>query len=363
MRRLKEKIKVGLIFGGKSSEHEVSLQSAKNIYKAINKDKYDVTLIRIDKKGEWNLYNQTDFLKNKNNPTLNELNKSNQGIAVVPGLERKQMIRPDNNYVLNQLDVVFPILHGSLGEDGSIQGMLRLANIPFVGSGVLSSALCMDKDMAKKILKIAGLDVAKSITYHKQEKIDKTYHDIIESFGTPFFVKPANQGSSVGVHKIRTEREYLEALEDAFTYDHKVLIEECIVGKEIECAVLGNNKPQASLPGEIIPKSDFYSYESKYIDESGAILEIPAKLTDEKVIEVKEKAIKAFKALECRGIARVDFFIHKSGKIIVNEVNTLPGFTKISMYPKLWEVSGLSYSSLIDKLIELALEQKDFNNI
>ncbi|WP_163971492.1 D-alanine--D-alanine ligase [Oceanobacillus halotolerans] len=355
------KTTVGIIFGGKSAEHEVSLQSAKNIVDAIDKQKYDVVLIGIDKEGKWHINDASSYLINEDNPKLIQLNKSNETVAVVPGETGHQLIYQSQQKVLEQLDVVFPIVHGTLGEDGSLQGMMRIANLPFVGTNVLGSAVCMDKDIAKRLLKAAGIKVAAGYAFSSSNQQQIDFDEIKKDIGVPLFIKPANQGSSVGVSKVSTKEEFDEAVEMAFQYDHKVIIEEGIVGREIECAVLGNEHPKASVPGEILPQTEFYSYESKYIDESGAKLEIPAELSDETVARIQDEAIRVFQTLECEGLARVDFFLTDKGDIYVNEVNTLPGFTRISMYPKLWEISGISYPDLIDNLIQLALDrhQKD----
>ncbi|RXY99828.1 D-alanine--D-alanine ligase [Fictibacillus sp. S7] len=353
-----EKKKVGLIFGGKSAEHEVSLQSVKNVLEAIDQDQYEVTLIGIDKEGRWHLNNASQFLLNADDAKLIELNKTNHGIAVVPGESENQLISLNTTKSLSQLDVVFPILHGTLGEDGSIQGMLRMANIPFVGSNILGSAVCMDKDIAKRLLKDAGLKVAKSHTYTRATKNKISFDAVVEDLGLPLFIKPSNQGSSVGVSKVQSQEEFTRAVEEAFQFDHKILIEEGINGREIECSVLGNEEPLASVPGEIVSNGEFYSYEAKYIDENGAVLEIPAKLSEPLTAKIQETAIQAFQALNCEGFARVDFFVNEQD-IIINEVNTIPGFTKISMYPKLWEISGIPYSQLIDKLIALAIERHE----
>ncbi|GGB47555.1 D-alanine--D-alanine ligase [Lentibacillus populi] len=353
------KKKVGIIFGGKSAEHEVSLQSAKNIVEAIDKDKYDVMLIGIDKQGKWHLNDQSSYLLNAENPKLIQLNKSNENVAIVPGENDHQLINKASAQNLEQLDVVFPIVHGTLGEDGSLQGMLRIANLPFVGPSVLSSSICMDKEIAKRLLEAAGINVAKGFAFTRAKKDRIVYEDIVAHLGTPMFIKPANQGSSVGVSKVSTKEEFEVGIAAAFQYDHKVIIEESVVGREIECSVLGNDEPIASLPGEILPNTEFYSYESKYIDEKGAELAIPAELPGELVKNVQQVAVNAFTALQCEGLARVDFFLTETGDIYVNEVNTLPGFTRISMYPKLWEVSGISYPELIDRLIELAIERHE----
>lgn len=353
------KKRVGIIFGGKSAEHEVSLQSAKNIVEAIDKDRFDVTLIGIDKKGQWHINEASNFLLNADNPALIELNKSNQGVALIPGKEDRQLVGTANQSVLDQLDVVFPIVHGTLGEDGSLQGMFRLANLPFVGSNVLGSAVSMDKDIAKRLLQGAGLHVASGLTFTRAAKETIDFESIADQLGLPLFIKPANQGSSVGVNKATTEAEFTAAIEEAFSYDHKVLIEAAIKGREIECAVLGNDYPKASTCGEILPQDGFYSYDAKYIDEDGAKLAIPADLPEDVNRRIQDIAIQAYKTLNCEGLARVDVFLTETGEVIINEVNTLPGFTKISMYPKLWEASGVSYQDLITTLIELAIERHE----
>ncbi|ELK44139.1 D-alanine--D-alanine ligase [Halobacillus sp. BAB-2008] len=357
-----DKIKVGLLFGGKSSEHEVSLQSAKNIMEAIDHDKYDVTLVGIDKQGNWHLNNNTNYLINDDNPKLIELNKTNKIIAVVPGRVNNQILNINSSEALEQLDVIFPILHGPSGEDGSVQGMIRMANIPCVGPNVLSSAICMDKDIAKRLLQASGYKVADWVSVKKSAKNHPSFYEVKEKLGTPFFIKPANQGSSVGVSKARSEKDYIEGLKMAMLYDHKVLLEENVIGREIECGVLGNENPQASLPGEILPNGDFYSYETKYIDENGAVLKIPADLSEELKKKIQEQSIEAFEILECQGLARVDYFLKEDGSLVINEVNTLPGFTKISMYPKLWEISGIPYPVLIEKLIDLAIDRHKQNH-
>lgn len=351
------KAKVGIIFGGKSAEHEVSLQSAKNIVDAIDKNKYDVVLIGIDKDGKWHLNDQSSYLLNEENPKLIQLNKTNKGVALVPGETANQLVTLSDGEGLEQLDVVFPILHGTLGEDGSMQGMLRIANLPFVGTGVLGSAVSMDKDIAKRLLKEAGIKVANSVTYLKINAGKINYEEVKGKLGLPMFIKPANQGSSVGVSKVRDEQEFYDGVKEAFRYDNKIIIEEAIVGREVECAVLGNEEPIASLPGEILPQTDFYSYESKYIDEKGADLAIPAELSEEQTRKIQQASIDVFQSLNCEGMARVDFFLQENGDLVVNEVNTLPGFTRISMYPKLWEISGISYPELINKLIDLAIDR------
>ena len=351
----KKKIRVGILFGGKSAEHEVSLQSAKNVIDAINRDKYEPVLIGIDKSGKWLLNESSNFLLNSDNPKLIRLNQASDSVALIPQSEGEisNLSRSDFSQAV---DVVFPILHGPFGEDGTVQGLLKLADIPFVGAGILGSAVGMDKDVMKRLLRDAQIPIADFIVARSGEPVPD-YAGVIEAFGSPFFVKPANMGSSVGVYKVHTREEYTQAVEGAFEYDLKIIIEESINGREIECSVLGNEDPIASVPGEVIPHHDFYSYEAKYIDENGAGLEIPADLPGNIIENVQDMAIRTIKVLSCEGMARVDAFLTDSDEIIVNEINTLPGFTSISMYPKLWEASGISYTDLIGRLIELAIDR------
>lgn len=351
-----KKIKVGILFGGKSAEHEVSLQSARNVADAINKSKYEVVLLGIDKTGKWHLNNDSSkFLLNSQNPKLIALNKENtNSVALVP--QSDGFLSLENSISNTQkIDVVFPILHGPFGEDGTVQGLLKLAGIPFVGAGVLGSAVGMDKDIMKRLLRDAGLPVGKFLVLREGEKL--SFKTASETLGLPFFVKPANMGSSIGVSKVSKRSQFTAAIEEAFTFDRKILIEEAIVGREIECSVLGNDNPIVSVPGEILVHDEFYSYDAKYIDEHGATLQIPAKVSKSEIKKVQKLAIATFKALSCEGLGRVDFFLKNNGEFIVNEINTIPGFTSISMYPKLWEATGISYAKLIDILIQLAIER------
>jgi len=350
-----KKIRVGILFGGKSAEHEVSLQSAKNVIDAINRDKYEPVLIGIDKSGKWLLNESSNFLLNSDNPKLIRLNQASDSVALIPQSEGElsNLSRTDFSQAV---EVVFPILHGPFGEDGTVQGLLKLADIPFVGAGVLGSAVGMDKDVMKRLLRDAQIPIADFMVAQSGEPVPD-YADVIEAFGSPFFVKPSNMGSSVGVYKVHTPEEYTQAVEGAFEYDLKIIIEESINGREIECSVLGNEDPIASVPGEVIPHHDFYSYEAKYIDENGAGLEIPADLPGNIIENVQDMAIRTFNVLSCEGMARVDVFLRDDDEIVVNEINTLPGFTAISMYPKLWEASGISYTDLIGRLIELAIDR------
>ncbi len=353
MQRRKKKIRLAIIFGGKSAEHEVSLQSAKNILAALDRSKYDVTLIGIDKDGTWHK-NDSDFLLHATNPKLIKLNKKNS-TAIVPAADNSSQLVSRKTQEVSTIDVAFPILHGPFGEDGTVQGLLKLAGIPFVGAGVLGSAVGMDKDVMKRLFQQAGIPTPNFVALHRPG--EASFASLKKALGLPLFVKPANMGSSVGVRKVKNNKEFTSAVRAAFTFDAKVLVEECITGREIECSVLGNRNPIASLPGEVLSRHEFYSYEAKYIDEHGAALVIPAKLPKQKIKEVQTMAIRVFKTLCLEGMARVDFFLKNNGALSVNEANTIPGFTTISMYPKLWEASGIAYSELIDRLIALALER------
>ncbi len=352
---MSKKIKIGIIFGGKSAEHEVSLQSAKNVIDALDKNKYEPVLIGIDKQGTWNLQSKSNFLLNSSDPKLIALNKSSNLIATIPEQQDKSLVVISQKEVMGRVDVIFPIVHGPFGEDGTIQGMLKLMDLPFVGSGVLGSAVAMDKEVTKRLLREAGIPVGKFISITNPKQL--SFSQAKKTLGLPLFIKPSNMGSSVGVSKVENTKEFTEAIKLAFQYDRKVLIEEAIIGREIECSVLGNDKPIASIPGEVIVQAEFYSYEAKYIDENGAILSIPAKLPKNIIKKVQNLSVAAFKALNLEGMARVDLFLKPNGEVLVNEVNTIPGFTNISMYPKLWEATGISYSALIDKLILLAVER------
>ncbi|MCL2879927.1 MAG: D-alanine--D-alanine ligase [Treponema sp.] len=365
---MQKKITVGILFGGKSAEHEVSLQSAKNVYEAIDRSRYEPVLIGIDKSGRWLLNNASGFLLNAEDPGKISLSTKGSAVALIPqsrgslsvmqGLNISGQTMPLDsiNVPAQRIDVIFPILHGPFGEDGTVQGLLKLADIPFVGAGVLGSAAGMDKDVMKRLLRDSGIPIGKFITLSSHEKAPD-FSTVTQTLGLPFFIKPANMGSSVGISKVRTATGYPTALADAFQYDSKLLIEEYIPGRELECAVLGNESPEASVAGEVISSHEFYSYEAKYLDEKGAELIIPAKITEEISQRVRDLSVQTFRALCCEGLSRVDFFLRENGEVLVNEINTMPGFTKISMYPKLWEASGISYTNLITRLIELAFER------
>lgn len=363
-------MKIGILFGGKSGEHEVSIVSAMSVAKALDKNKYDVTMIGIDKTGRWVLPDEQTLLEFQNNPRLLQLKNLKESLGVLPYEGSKQIVSANSNQQIampEKFDVIFPVLHGTYGEDGTIQGLLELSNIPYVGSGVLGSSLGMDKDLAKRVFSAAGIPVVPWLTIRKIDYV-KNQKGIIEQaekeFGYPYFVKPANMGSSVGVHKVKSREDASEKLRDAFLYDTKILIEKAISARELEVSVLGNHEPKASIVGEIIPTHEFYSYEAKYIDENGAHLKIPAEnLSQNQAEKIQNFAVKAFQSIECRGLGRVDFFLDKnSGEIFLNEINTIPGFTSISMYPKLWAATGLQYPQLLDELIHLALEQHKEKN-
>jgi D-alanine-D-alanine ligase len=387
-----KKVRVGVLFGGRSGEHEVSLLSAASVVNAIDKEKYEVVPIGITKDGRWLTAAAAEaLLQGKPHDESKHLRAGDpdatpgaavlaSGEAVVvppepvhstarsltPFQSDATALRRAADRAIN-VDVIFPVLHGTFGEDGTIQGLLELADIPYVGAGVLGSAAGMDKDIMKSLFRAAGLPIVKHVTILRSDwdaDPKKTEKIIDRSLKYPVFVKPANLGSSVGISKARTKKELGPAIYEAAKFDRKIVIEQGVGGakhkaREIECSVLGNDRPQASVPGEIVPIKEFYDYAAKYLDE-GSELIIPAKLTNPETKKVQELAMRAFQAVDCTGLARVDFLMDpKTRKLFVNEINTMPGFTAISMYPKLWAASGLSYSDLIDRLIQLGIERHD----
>ena len=373
-----KKLRVGILFGGRSGEHEVSLLSAASILKAIDRDRFDVTPIGITKEGRWlaaadarGLLEPCASAAPRNlragDPeTTPGAKLLHEGIPTLLAPEPRSSSHP----AIAALDVVFPVLHGTFGEDGTIQGLFELAGIPYVGSGVLGSAAGMDKDVMKRLFAQARLLIVKHITILRagwEKSPRKTVAQIEAALRYPLFVKPANLGSSVGISKVHDRRELAPALRLAARYDRKLVIEQGVGGKgrarELEVAVLGNDAPKASVVGEIIPGKEFYDYEAKYLSE-GSVPVIPARLTRSESAEIREMAVAAFRACDLSGLARVDFLMEPAGKrrIYLNEVNTLPGFTQISMYPKLWEATGLSYKELITRLIDLALERQAEKN-
>ncbi|TDV70130.1 D-alanine--D-alanine ligase [Pseudomonas sp. LP_7_YM] len=348
---------VAIVFGGQSCEHEVSLQSARNVINAIDRNSYSITLIGIDKQGHWLRFDERDYLQNADDPAHIKLSGSGRPLSLLPGAKGPQFVEVETALEVPRIDVVFPLIHGSSGEDGSLQGLLRLLDIPCVGPDVLGSAVCMDKDVTKRLLRDAGIAVAPFAVLHRGEAVD--FVSVSAQLGLPLFVKPASQGSSVGVSKVTDEASYAAALKLAFDYDNKVVLEQGIVGREVECAVLGNHEPQVSVCGEVVANDEFYAYDTKYLNDGQARIAIPAELPADLADEVREVALQAYRVLGCAGLSRVDFFVTEARQIIINEVNTLPGFTSISMYPKLWQASGLSYPQLIDRLIVLALERAE----
>jgi D-alanine-D-alanine ligase len=350
-----DKIRVAVLFGGESAEHEISIRSANNIIDAMDKGKYDISLIGITKDGRWYGGRSAEAI-------LYSVNKSYTVsdvdlLGFIPGKADANIVYISDTKKKIGPDVIFPILHGPMGEDGTVQGMLKLASIPFIGSGVVGSSAGMDKDVMKRLFRDSGIPIGRFRVLLSNERENVMFDELADDLGSPLFIKPANMGSSVGVHKVNNRAEFSTALDDAFNYDKKVIVEEFIKGREIECAVLGNENPMASVPGEICTRHDFYSYDAKYIDEKGAELSIPALLPEEKKGEIRVLAIKSFKSLCCEGLARVDFFMKDDGTVIVNEVNTIPGFTSMSMYPMLFKESGIGYSELIDRLITLAIDR------
>jgi D-alanine-D-alanine ligase len=352
------KIKVGLLFGGRSGEHEVSLTSARGILAAIDKNKYEVVGIGITKEGAWVVGDDPLAVLEGRKPW--ESVQPVDTFLSVKSASVPTAARETGAFVLQDLDVVFPILHGPFGEDGTVQGFLDLLGMPYVGAGVTASALAMDKTLCKHVLASCGLKVLPYLAFRSSQ-----WHEDAESvlaacerdLHYPLFVKPANMGSSVGINKVRDRDSLRLAIGEAFRFDRKIVVEQGIEAREIEISVLGNDEPAASVPGEIVPSREFYSYAAKYIDDASELL-IPAPLTAVQAAEVKELALLAYKALDCAGMARVDFLVDKvTGEVWLNELNTIPGFTPISMYPKLWEASDIGYSALIDRLLELALER------
>jgi D-alanine-D-alanine ligase len=345
-----QKRKVALLFGGRSAEHEISLLSAASIYKNLNTKKFEIISIYINKKGDWKVVES---------PLLSpEALSSGSFSSFLPW---------DKNASSStvEADIYFPVLHGPYGEDGTLQGLLEMADVPFTGASVLDSAVGMDKAVSKTILKARNLPVVEHLTFLEKEwreNKESVLSEIREKLPIPRFVKPACLGSSVGISKVSDENDTPAALSEAFRYDQKIVVEEGVLGRELECSVLGNENPEASLPGEIIPFREFYDYEDKYI-EGKTRFGIPAKLTPSQTEEIRRLSIETFKALSCSGMARVDFLMDgKTEKIYVSEINTIPGFTEISMYPKLWEVSGLSFPHLLERLIELGFDRHQRKN-
>ncbi|MCI0655790.1 MAG: D-alanine--D-alanine ligase [Acidobacteria bacterium] len=349
------RLRVGVILGGQSVEHEVSLISARSIFQHLSGDRYEVVPIGITRRGRWVTSTDGTALLREG---LESAAAQTCFLPPDPSVGGLVILGTDGRTV--PLDVIFPIVHGGRGEDGTLQGVLEMAGLPYVGAGVLASSVGMDKDLMKRVFRDAGLPVVRSRTLLRRDW-EGARHEILESLapalGFPCFIKPANTGSSVGITKAKSRRDLEAGLNLAFRYDRKAVIETGIDAREIECSVLGNDSPQASVAGEIVPCNEFYDYEAKYLAEGSELL-IPAPLPPVTAEEVRRLAVSAFKALDASGMARVDFFLDRgTGTVYLNEVNTLPGFTPISMYPKLWEASGIPYAALLDRLIDLALER------
>src|SRR5919204_3675138 len=331
------RLRVAVIMGGRSSEHEISLASATSVLEGLDPERYDVHRIEIGRDGRWEL------------PARAEQGRLGRG-----EYEKLPVPLDGSPQPLESVDVVFPVLHGPFGEDGTVQGFLELAGVAYVGAGVTASALCMDKDLFKAVMRDKGIPVVDSVTV-----LERARNRVQNPFGYPIVVKPARLGSSVGITMVRSANELGPALDLAFQHDEKVLLEEYVSGVEIECSVLGNEEPIASIPGEIVPLvSDWYDYSAKY-DEGGMDLVVPPRLDDATIAKVQELAVAAFVASDCEGMARVDFFVRENGEVLVNELNTIPGFTATSVYAKLFEASGMPYPELLDRLVELALERKE----
>ncbi len=329
------RLHVGLLYGGVSSEHEISILSARNVLAALDPARYRVTPIRIDRQGRWHV--------------------EEPGASVLTGSDAV-----DDGDALPRLpslglDVAFPMLHGQNGEDGRVQGLLQTLGLPFVGPGVLASAVCMDKEVAKRLMRDAGLPVVPFRVAYPHDRPD--FDAVAGALGTPLFVKPANSGSSVGTSKVENEAEFKAALDEAFGFDHKVLVEQAVVGREIECAVIGNEQPRVAVPGEVVSTATFYTYDAKYEDEDAARMEVPADLPGAVLERLRARALDAYRVLGCEGLARVDFFVTSDEDHYINEVNTIPGFTARSMFPVMWDAAGLPLGELVDTLIQLALDR------
>ena len=366
---MSKRIRLGVLFGGRSGEHEVSLVSAASLLKALDPAKYEVVPIGITREGRWRVGSTPRQLASEPERMLASVLDQGQLVTASADPSGPQLIPMESptesrlaaaTHSDHRVDVIFPVLHGTFGEDGTVQGLLELADIPYVGAGVLASSAGMDKDAMKRLFRDAGLPVVPWLLVLRsdwEQHPESFRRRIAREISYPLFVKPANLGSSVGVSKVHAGRELDAAMELAARYDRKIVVEKGLDAREIECSVLGNDHPEASQPGEVISVNEFYDYEAKYLKE-GSELVIPAKLTRKQTREVQKLAIRAFLAIDCAGMARVDFLLDRpTGKLYVNEINTIPGFTPISMYPKMWEASGVSYPELVDRLVKLALER------
>lgn len=346
---MSKKKKVAILYGGRSVEHGVSVNSARNIYEYIDKERFEPLTIGITKTGQWHLTNGVtkDIEQGKALGLI--LDAQHPGFMLLSSGDRMKA------------DIIFPVLHGTDGEDGSIQGLIRAMDIPMVGTGVLGSSISMNKIVAKKLLKAADLPVTRFLAYHYTEQGEISFNDVKKELGLPFMVKSASLGSSVGVSKVKNEADFDKAIAEAFRYDDSLLIEEFITGREIECAILGNNPPEASNPGEIVinKKYEFYTFDAKYVDPEAVRIDVPADLPKKPAEKIREVCVKAYQALHCEDFSRVDLFLTEDGSIYINEINTIPGFTNSSMYPMMWKERGVSFTDLISKLLDLAEERYD----
>jgi D-alanine-D-alanine ligase len=346
----KDILDVCILFGGVSTEHSISISSARNIYEGMDKSKYNVTLVGITKEGKWYLQ-EPEIFKKKD---LKKVRRTESEVAFLPGSKGRFLNIPNLQKSI-KVDVVFPVLHGFSGEDGSIQGVLGYVDVPYVGNKILSSSICLDKDVTKRLLQGSNIPIPKFMSFRKGQRIDNS--EIVYKLGLPIVIKPANLGSSIGITIVKKVLGINGAISRAFLYDKKIVVEEYVEGRELECAVLGNRKPEVSCIGEVIPNDEFYTYSAKYSAKSKAEIKIPADIQKQQETNIRRLAFKVFKILSCEGLARIDFFLKKNGDILVNEINTMPSFTDVSMYPKLWQESDIDCTDLIDKLIELAIKR------
>jgi D-alanine-D-alanine ligase len=347
--QMSKKKKVAILYGGRSVEHAVSVNSARNIYEFIDKKLFQPIAIGISKHGQWYLTEGVNKDIEKGKPLALLLNPENPALIILK--EGKKI----------KVDIVFPVLHGTDGEDGSIQGMVNVINLPLVGTGVLGSAISMNKIIAKKLLSDAGLPVSDFLTFRFDQKETISFNSIVKTLGLPFMVKSASLGSSVGVTKVKSKKDFQPAVDEAFKYDNEVLIEKYITGREIECAILGNEPPEASYPGEIVISKnyEFYTFDAKYVDPDAVTIEVPAKLPKAIAEKIRKACILAYQTLHCEDFARIDLFLDKEGNIFINEINSIPGFTNSSMYPMMWKERGITFTELITRLVNLSQERYD----
>jgi len=347
---METKRRIGLLFGGKSVEHEISIRSAQNVFQYIDKSLFTPVLIGITRKGHWHLVHD-----------VNQDIESGAPLNLSMGNTADTFQTNTGNDGTGKLDAIFPVLHGTDGEDGSVQGMLQTVNLPCAGSGVLGSAVAMDKLMSKRMLLATGIPTSKFLAYQPPHDQPWEYQQVVDKLGSPFMVKPISLGSSVGVAKVKSASDYEKALNDSLNYDQGIILEQYIEGRELECAVLGNQEPKASFPGEIIisPKYEFYTYDAKYEDPDAVEIKIPAAVDEHTAHQIMDLCVQSYRALACDDFARVDLFLSNDGEVYINEINTIPGFTNSSMFPSLWAQHGINYTDLITRIIKLALERFD----